>query len=83
MSLLAFLKFPEVDLIRSALVFVVKGTMVPFSMRREEADAHWQAYRERVARLEQAYATDTWNPTQNFTCARFCPVQRCEHWGKR
>lgn len=83
MSLLAFLKFPEVDRIKSALVFVVKGTMVPFQMERSETEAHWQDYRERVARLAQAYASNVFNPTQNFTCAKYCPVSTCEFWGKR
>ena len=81
MSLLAFLKF-DVDIIRSALVYVVKGSLVPFQMQREEALALWQTYRERVARLEQAYASDVWNATPNFTCRKWCQVEKCEHHGR-
>ena len=82
MSLLAFQKF-DVDIIKSALVFVVKGSLVPFSMARDETLGHWQKYRERVARLQQAHAAGVYNPVQNFTCAKHCPVQSCEFWGTR
>lgn len=80
MSLLTFLKF-EVDIVKSALIFIVKGSLVPHTMTREETTHHWQQYRERVARMQKAYNEDVFNPTQNFTCRKHCVVASCEHRG--
>jgi hypothetical protein len=81
MSLLAFTKF-EVDIVRSALVFVVRGSLIPFELHRDAALKHWQDYRERVARMQQAHVIDVWNPVQNFTCRKHCPCQDCEFHGQ-
>jgi hypothetical protein len=80
MSLLAFAKF-DVDVVKSALLFVVKKSLVPFTMTRDEAPRYWQRYRERVAIMESAYAADTWNPIQGPFCRKWCPVSTCEHHG--
>lgn len=80
MSLLALAKF-DVDVVKSALIFVVKKSLVPFTMRRDEAQRYWQQYRERVAIMEKAHATDSWNPVQGFLCRKYCPVVTCEHYG--
>jgi hypothetical protein len=81
MSLLVFLKF-EVDIIKAALVFVVKGTMFTATIKREDSLRYWQDYRERVARLQGAHDSNVFNPTQNFTCKKWCGVTTCEFYGR-
>lgn len=77
MSLMAFEHFPHIRKINSALLFIVKNDMVKMQMLREQAEAAWWKYRERIARLEASYANDVWNPTQTPLC-RWCQVTNCE-----
>jgi hypothetical protein len=77
MSLMVFAHFPIVRMVKSALLFVVKDTMVKHKVVLEEATNYWQDYRERVARLEAAFANNVWNPTSTPLCP-WCPVKTCE-----
>ena len=78
MSLMVFKHFPHIRKVSSALLFVVKNDMVKHSMAVEEADAEWWNYRERVARLEACFASNTWNPKSSALCP-WCPVKSCEY----
>ena len=78
MSLMVFKHFPHIRKVSSALLFVVKNDMVKHSMAVEEADAEWWNYRERVARLEACFASNTWNPKSSGLCP-WCPVKSCEY----
>lgn len=82
MSLMVFVHFPHIREVSSALMFLVKGSMVKSSMARDDADAAWWKYRERVAKLEAAYANDVWNPKQSPLCG-WCPAKDCEFNPKR
>lgn len=77
MSLMVFANFPHVRQVNSALLFVVKETMVKAKMMVEEAPAAWQRYRERVAKLAACLDNDVWNPNQTPLCG-WCPVRSCE-----
>ena len=77
MSLMVFKHFPHIRKVSSALLFVVKNDMVKASMAVDEVDAGWWEYRERVARLEQCFASGVWNPKSSGLCP-WCPVKTCE-----
>jgi len=77
MSLMVFEHFPHIRKVNSALLFVVKEDMVKLSMHRDQKEQFWQRYRERIARLEAAFANDVWNPTQTPLCG-WCPCISCE-----
>lgn len=77
MSLMVFANFPHIRQVNSALLFVVKESMVKHKMSVEEAPAAWQRYRERVAKLEACHSNDVWNPVQSALCP-WCPVKTCE-----
>lgn len=76
MSLMVFAHFPHIRSVSSALVFLVKGTMVKHRVERSDAEAAWWQYRERVAKLEASHQNDVWNPTQSPLCG-WCPVTTC------
>ena len=82
MSLMVFAHFPHIRRVTSALLFVVKNDMVKYFITVDEADKHWQDYRERVARIEQAHATGVWNPKPTPLCG-WCAVKTCEYNTKR
>jgi len=77
MSLMVFKHFPHIRKVNSALLFVVKNSMVKHSMTVDEADAEWWRYRERVAKIEASIANDVWNPTRTPLCG-WCNVGDCE-----
>jgi hypothetical protein len=82
MSLMVFAYFPHVRQVNSALFFVVKGSMIKHKMIREDIDAAWWKYRERVAKLSAAYEHNVWNPTRSPLCG-WCPVKSCSFNTKR
>jgi len=77
MSLMVFAHLPHIRKINSALLFVVKQDFVKQSMAFEQAPTEWWEYRQRVARIEEAHATGTWNPKSSALCP-WCPVTSCE-----
>lgn len=77
MSLLVFEHFPHIRKVNSALIFVVKNDFIKQSMMREDKDAHWWKYRERVAKIEACHASGTWNPRSSPLCG-WCPCTGCE-----
>lgn len=82
MSLMVFAHFPHIRKVTSALLFVVKNDMVKSSLMLDEAPMHWEKYRERVARIEQAHETGVWNPKPTPLCG-WCAVKTCEYNTKR
>lgn len=76
MSLFVFAHFPHIRSVSSALVFLVKGSMVKHRMARDDAEEAWWEYRNRLAKLEAAYEHNVWNPSQSPLCG-WCPVKDC------
>ena len=81
MELMTFIHFPHIRRVNSALLFVVKESMVKHRMDLEETEATWWRYRERVARLSAAFENGVWNPTPSPLCP-WCQVKGCEHHPK-
>jgi CRISPR/Cas system-associated exonuclease Cas4 (RecB family) len=81
MALLVFAHYPHIRKVNAALLFIVKNDMVKLSMTVDQADTVWWDYRERVARLEQAFATDVWNAKPSPLCP-WCPATTCVHHPK-
>lgn len=81
MSLMVFAHMPHIRKVNSALLFIVKDDLVRHAMTVDQADSEWWQYRERVARIEQAYDTNVWNPRPSPLCP-WCPVTTCVHHPK-
>lgn len=77
MSIMVFEHYPHIRKVNSALMFIVKNSMVKMQMERDQKDQAWWKYRERTARIEQCYETGVWNPNQTPLC-RWCQVTGCE-----
>jgi len=77
MSLMTFAHFPHIREVKSALLFVVKDTIVKYRMTFEETEKAWWEYKQRVSKLSSAFEYDVWNPTQTPLCG-WCPVKKCE-----
>lgn len=77
MSIMVFEHFPHIRKVNSALLFIVKNSMVKMQMMNDAKHAAWWRYRERVSRIEAAYANNVWNPNQTPLC-KWCQVTGCE-----
>jgi len=82
LSLAVFKHFPEVEVVKAGLLFIVHNTFVPAKYLREEEGSRWLKWLATVESMEQAYANDVWNAKQNFTCRGWCPVMSCIHNGR-
>lgn len=77
MALLTFAHYPQVEKVNAALLFVVKNSMTKHKVDAASTDKILWSYRERVARIEDAYEAGVWNPKQSGLCP-WCPVKTCE-----
>lgn len=77
MSLMVFAHFPHIRQVDSALLFVVKETMVKHRMTRDDIESAWWQYRIRVSKLYSAFEHNVWHPNQSPLCG-WCPVRTCE-----
>lgn len=81
MALLVFANFPHIRVVRGALLFVVKETMIKHKVPLEDVEDLMWDYRERVARLEASFENDVWAPKPSGLCRRHCPVENCPYHG--
>lgn len=73
-----FVYFPQVDKVRSALIFLVSNEVIKKDHYREHMDKYLSTFNPQLDRLEMAEKTDVWNAVTGPLC-RFCPVVSCEH----
>jgi len=77
-----FVKFPEVQEIKSALAFVVCNEFIHKNHKRAGLPTYLRTFEPELERLEMAQETDVWNANPSGLCG-FCPVVSCEHHKKR
>jgi len=73
-----FAKFPEIQRVKSGLVFVVSKEFVRAEHHREMVPKYMEKPAQDVARIEAALQNGVWNPVQGPLC-RFCAVKQCEY----
>lgn len=78
MSLMVFALYPNIEKVNSALLFVVKNSVVKHKLERSQTEALWWQYRERTGRIESSISTGVWNPKSSGLCP-WCPVKSCEY----
>lgn len=73
-----FTHFPQVDKIRSALIFLVSNDVIKKDHYREHMHNYLSTFDPLLDRLEVAEESGVWNAKSGPLC-RFCPVVSCEH----
>jgi hypothetical protein len=73
-----FAKFPKIERIKSALLFVVSKEFVKAEHHAEMVPKYVEKPARDVARIEAALENGVWNPVQGPLC-RFCSVKQCEY----
>jgi RecB family exonuclease len=77
-----FAHYPQVDKVKSALVFVVSGELVTKTHRASERSTYMSVFDEQLDQLEAAMDSGIFNPKASGLCS-YCPVVDCAHWKPR
>lgn len=72
-----FAKYPEVERVDTAFVWVKDKTMDKETHLRKDVSKIWQPFVSRAARLEEAYEKDNWPCRPSGLCNGWCPVTDC------
>jgi hypothetical protein len=78
-----FAHFPEIKVVKAALLFVVCETLVKDSYTIENKPELWRKWGAEYGTLQRAYTTNVWNPRPTGLCKAHCVVTECPHNGKR
>jgi hypothetical protein len=81
-SLMLLTQFPELNCVESHFVWLQEDDKTTQALHREDAADAWAEILPRVKRFEEATIKDNFPPQPGRFCARWCPVQSCEYWGK-
>tara|TARA_Y100000361_G_scaffold125295_1_gene118781 strand:- start:298 stop:960 length:663 start_codon:yes stop_codon:yes gene_type:complete len=73
-----FTHFPEVQIIKSALLYVVSNDFIRKKHTADLRKSYFTVFDEELERLEVALEEDVWNAVESGLC-KFCPVVSCEH----
>lgn len=73
-----FVHFPDLMMLKSALVYVVSNEFIPKTHVRTEKRAYLATFDNELDRLEHAQLSGVWNPKSGPLCG-WCPVTGCEH----
>ena len=77
-----FAKFPEIQTVKSALLFVVSKEFIKAEHLASSKVKYIKKVLPHLERLEGAFESNVWNPKQGALCG-WCPVTHCEHYVDR
>ena len=82
MALAMFAKFPKVDDIKCALIYVVANKVIHDRFTRADIPALWEKWLTKHAAFDKAFQLDRWNPRPSGLCRAHCIVEECPHNGR-
>lgn len=77
-----FVKFPELQTIKSGLLYVVSKEFPKKTHVREKMDEYLSVFDDKLDQLEAAMENGVFNPKSGPLCG-WCPVVDCAHWKPR
>ena len=77
-----FVKFPNLQVIKSGLLYVVSKEFPKKTHVRERMDEYLSVFDDQLDRLEAAMDNGVFNPKSGPLCG-WCPVVECPHWKPR
>jgi hypothetical protein len=81
MAMAIFKHFPDVDIVRAGLLFVVANSFPREIYHRAQESQLWDKWLREHRALELAFKNDIWNPRESGLCRRHCIVESCVHNG--
>jgi hypothetical protein len=77
MALMVFARFPEVQVVKAALLFLSHDVFIDEQYRREDIDKLWATFHPDLMRLQVAFDNGVW-PTNPTGLCGWCPVTSCK-----
>lgn len=77
-----FSHFPQVMTIKSSLIFVVSGELIPKKHMITERSEYLSVFNEQLSHLDAAMESGIFNPKSGPLCG-WCPVESCANWRPR
>jgi len=81
MALLVFASYPEVDEVRSGLIFVKANELIRKKYQKVQRSELWSTWIKRHNKMMEAHKLDKWPTRESGLCRAHCPVQECIHNG--
>jgi hypothetical protein len=81
MAACLFAKFPQLEKIKGALLFVVAGDVIKSSYTADRGFDIFGELHQTITRMEAAYESGVFNASPNGLCGRWCGTTSCEHHG--
>tara|TARA_R110000772_G_scaffold32788_2_gene80056 strand:- start:7770 stop:8447 length:678 start_codon:yes stop_codon:yes gene_type:complete len=82
LSAAVFKHFPNIETVKAGLMFLVSKELIKEDFKHYSVDDMIGEWDTTIKRLDTAIDTNVFNPSPNFACKSFCPVEKCQHWGK-
>ena len=79
---MAMAVYPEVDRVKTGFVWLKTNGLDVNQYTRDEAPSIWSRFAPRVAKLEEAYETNTWPEIRSGLCRAWCPCSNCPNNGR-
>lgn len=76
----SFIQYPEVEHASTGFVWLKEKKMDREQYTRDDAARIWGNFLPRVARMERAFSSGTWDKKPSGLCNGWCPVKDCEFW---
>lgn len=77
-----FVHFPDVELIKAGLVYIVSGDLIEKNYAKWDKEKCLNVFSRVLDRLEAAKEVGVWNTKDGPLCG-WCPVEECVHWRPR
>jgi hypothetical protein len=74
-----FVHYPQVMLVKSALLYVVSGEFVKKDHVRTDMSSYLGVFDTQLRQLAVSMETNVWNAKESGLCP-WCPVTSCPHW---
>ena len=81
MAATLFIHMPEIERVKTGLVFVNHNEIIPGEFVREDQQEIWDDILPRVAALEAATTNNQFPPKPGGLCKRYCNVRDCRYHG--
>lgn len=80
MAAMVMQRYPDINKVKGALLFVVAGDIITSEYSRSELPTMLSKWAGKVAKIDTALETGVWNPCPSGLC-KFCPVKSgdCEY----
>lgn len=81
MAAALFLKYPELQKIKTSLLFVVSKDFIKEDFKADWGLSIFSELNGLLEAREASYTNDVWNPRPNGLCKKWCSVASCPHSG--